>query len=84
MTRLQIRMPSYPRWAEPVEVETFFAEDGRIGARRDWVVRSGSTSAQLGTATSTWVNINISTRRLVKLDETLRSSLLEFAAPKEL
>lgn len=73
MTRLQIQMDSYPRWGDVVEVETWFQQVGRLGAQRDWVIRDGVTGRQLGRATSTWVMINMRTRRFSKIPDEIRT-----------
>ncbi|GLC41093.1 hypothetical protein PLESTB_000943700 [Pleodorina starrii] len=78
MTRLQIRMHQYPKWGDIVAVETYFSEEGRLAFRRDWKVTNASTGAVLGAATSTWVTINMDTRRLVKLPDNLRKRFLRF------
>lgn len=79
MTRLQIRMKKYPVWGQLVEVETYFAEEGRLAARRDWTIRDGRTGEELGCATSTWVTINHVTRKLSKLPEDLRAKFMQFS-----
>jgi acyl-CoA thioesterase FadM len=55
-----------------VEVETWFMESGKIGAQREWRLREKRTGRTLGRATSTWVMINMHTRRLAKLPEVIR------------
>ena len=36
---------------QAVEVETWYQQEGRLAARRDWVVRDGTTKEVLGGAT---------------------------------
>uniref|UniRef100_A0A2Z5X8I3 Acyl-[acyl-carrier-protein] hydrolase n=1 Tax=Eudorina sp. NIES-3984 TaxID=1941220 RepID=A0A2Z5X8I3_9CHLO len=79
MTRLQIRMYQYPKWGDIVGVETYYTEEGRLAFRRDWKITDASTGAELGAATSTWVTINMDTRRLAKIPDTLRRRFLRFA-----
>lgn len=72
MTRMQVQMDRYPRWGDMVVVETWFQEAGKVGAQRDWIIRDKATGRTLGRATSTWVMININTRRLSKMPESMR------------
>ena len=72
MTRMQIQMDHYPRWGDMVQVETWFQEAGKVGAQRDWIITDKTTGRHLGRATSTWVMININTRRLSKMPESMR------------
>ena len=34
-----------------VQIETYFTAEGRVGARRDWVIRSAASGEILGRAT---------------------------------
>lgn len=72
MTRLQIQMDKYPKWGDVVEVETWFQESGKLGAQRDWIIKDGISGIPLGRATSTWVMINMRTRRLSKMPDEIR------------
>jgi len=81
MTRLQIRMDQYPKWGDLVRAETYFCEEGRLAARRDWVVTDVKTGQRIGAATSTWVTINFATRRLAKLPDELKTRFMRFAPP---
>ena len=71
MTRMQIQMDYYPTWGEVVKFETWFQESGKMRAQRDWVVRNDA-GQEIGRATSTWVMINMHTRRLSKIPESIR------------
>ena len=64
-----------------MRVETYFEGEGRLAARRDWVITDVATGAQLCAATSTWVTINVANRRLSKLPDDMRRRLLRFAPP---
>ncbi|KAI7839418.1 hypothetical protein COHA_006819 [Chlorella ohadii] len=72
MTRMQIQMEHYPRWGDVVQIETWFQEDGKLAAQRDWVLTDAGTGRVLGRATSTWVMINMQTRRLSKFPDYMR------------
>lgn len=78
MTRMQIRMHDYPQWGDIVTVETYFTEEGRLAARRDWVITNAATGAVLGGATSTWVTINMATRKLGRLPDDIKSKFMRF------
>lgn len=54
-----------------VKFETWFQEAGKIGAQRDWIVRNDA-GQEIGRATSTWVMINMKTRRLSKMPDSIR------------
>uniref|UniRef100_A0A7S0UJQ0 Acyl-[acyl-carrier-protein] hydrolase n=1 Tax=Polytomella parva TaxID=51329 RepID=A0A7S0UJQ0_9CHLO len=76
MTRLQIRMYQFPKWGDVVMVRTFFTEEGRLSVRREWEIVDVATGRVIGAATSTWVMINIATRRLSRLPDTVRSKYM--------
>lgn len=61
-----------------VQVETWFQEDGKLAAQRDWVLTDATSGRMLGRATSTWVMINMQTRRLIKLPEVAREKCAAF------
>lgn len=42
-----------------VQIETWFQEDGKLAAQRDWLFTDTGTGRVLGRATSTWVMINM-------------------------
>jgi fatty acyl-ACP thioesterase A len=72
MTRMQIQMEAYPRWGDTVHIETWFQDSGKLVAQRDWLVTDAATGKFFGKATSTWVMINLHTRRLSKMPESMR------------
>lgn len=79
-TRIQIRMNKYPKWGDLVQIETWFQEEGRIAACRNWIIRNVSTNEEIGRATSTWVMLNTLTRRLAKMPEEMRAKM-QYLAP---
>ncbi|KXZ43891.1 hypothetical protein GPECTOR_78g79 [Gonium pectorale] len=81
MTRLQIRMYEYPKWGDVVNVETYFTEEGRLAFRREWQMLNAATRKVMGAATSTWVTINTSSRRLIKPPDEMRTRFLRFTPP---
>ena len=45
-----------------VQIETWFQEDGKLAAQRDFVLTDAADGRVLGRATSTWVMINMQVR----------------------
>ena len=45
-----------------VQIETWFQEDGKLAAQRDFLITELGSRRVLGRATSTWVTINIAVR----------------------
>lgn len=82
MTRLQVRMTEYPKWGDIVEMETYFNEESKLTAKREWVISLPASKRKIGAATSTWVNINMSTRRITKLPDELKEPLKLLAGPE--
>lgn len=79
MTRLQIQMDAYPKWGQVMMVETWFQASGKIGAQRDFLFRCKETGKVLGRATSTWVMINLHTRKLQKMPDEVREKCFWYA-----
>lgn len=75
MTRMQIQIECYPRWGDLIEIETWFQEHGKIGAQRDFVIRDKASGEVLGRCMTTWVMINMNTRRLAKMPDVIRAKL---------
>lgn len=59
-----------------MQLETFYAEESRLSTRRDWLITDAVSGRRLGAATSTWVTINTSSRKLAKIPEEVRSKFL--------
>jgi fatty acyl-ACP thioesterase A len=60
------------RRGDIVRVQTYFQSEGRVGARRDWVLTDAETGEQFGCATSSWVMFNYVTRRLGRMPDDAR------------
>lgn len=56
-----------------VNVETWFQQEGRVAARRDWLLTDAATGKLYGAATSAWVMVNYKTRRLTKMPDDVRA-----------
>ncbi|XP_010247061.1 PREDICTED: oleoyl-acyl carrier protein thioesterase 1, chloroplastic-like isoform X1 [Nelumbo nucifera] len=74
--RMHIEVYKYPAWGDVVEIETWCQGEGRIGTRRDWILRDFATGAVIGRATSKWVMMNQDTRRLQKVSDDVREEYL--------
>ncbi|KAJ4897559.1 hypothetical protein Rs2_24353 [Raphanus sativus] len=81
-SRMHIEIYKYPAWGDVVEIETWCQSEGRIGTRRDWILKEVATGEVTGRATSKWVTMNRVTRRLQKISDDVRDEHLMFC-PKE-
>ncbi|KAH7576380.1 hypothetical protein ACOSP7_003365 [Xanthoceras sorbifolium] len=81
--RMHIEIYKYPAWSDVVEIETWCQSEGRIGTRRDWIIKDYATGQVIGRATSKWVMMNQDTRRLQKVSDDVRDEYLVFC-PREL
>lgn len=75
VTKIQIQVERFPCWGDVIEVESWIAESGKNGKRRDWLVRDCSTGQIITRATSVWVTMNKETRKLSKMPEEVREEL---------
>lgn len=81
--RMHIEIYKYPAWSDVVEIETWCQSEGRIGTRRDWILKDYATGEVIGRATSKWVMMNQDTRRLQKVSDEVRDEYLVYC-PKSL
>ncbi|GAV70722.1 Acyl-ACP_TE domain-containing protein [Cephalotus follicularis] len=81
--RMHIEIYKYPAWSDVVEIETWCQSEGKIGTRRDWILKDYSNGQVIGRATSKWVMMNQDTRRLQKVSDDVRNEYLVFC-PKKL
>ncbi|KAK4366209.1 hypothetical protein RND71_014089 [Anisodus tanguticus] len=49
--RMHIEIYKYPAWSDVVEIETWCQNEGRIGTRRDWILKDYATDEVIGRAT---------------------------------
>ncbi|KAI3896655.1 hypothetical protein MKW92_021744 [Papaver armeniacum] len=77
-SRMHIEIYKYPAWGDVVEIETWCQSEGRIGTRRDWILKDFATGVVIGRATSKWVMMNQNTRRLQKVNDDVRDEYLVF------
>ncbi|XP_024365934.1 oleoyl-acyl carrier protein thioesterase 2, chloroplastic [Physcomitrium patens] len=77
-TRMHIQMKEYPVWGDIVEIDTWYQGEGRIETRRDWIIRSDKTGEVIGRATSTWVMMNMDTRRLSRIPDDVRQEYMPY------
>lgn len=66
LTRLLVRMNRYPAWGDEVTVETFPRGGRKIVAWRDFILKD-ARGETLGVATSEWMVIDLSTRKIAPL-----------------
>ncbi|XP_034704707.1 oleoyl-acyl carrier protein thioesterase 1, chloroplastic-like [Vitis riparia] len=81
--RMHIEIYKYPAWSDVIEIETWCQGEGRIGTRRDWILKDYATGQVIGRATSKWVMMNQDTRRLQKVSDDVRDEFLIYC-PREL
>ncbi|KAM0887466.1 hypothetical protein ACQ4PT_029012 [Festuca glaucescens] len=73
--RMHIEIYKYPAWGDVVEIETWCQADGRIGTRRDWILKDLANGEVIGRATSKWVMMNVNTRRLQRVSDEVRDEV---------
>ncbi|KAJ7534462.1 hypothetical protein O6H91_13G096000 [Diphasiastrum complanatum] len=78
-TRMHIELDEYPAWGDMVEIDTWFQGEGRVGTRRDWVIRKVISGDIIGRATSTWVMMNQDTRRLSRITDDIRAEYMAYS-----
>ncbi|KAK9159969.1 hypothetical protein Syun_006310 [Stephania yunnanensis] len=76
--RMHIEVYKYPAWGDVVEIETWCQAEGRIGTRRDWIIKDVASGYVIGRATSKWVMMNQDTRRLQKVSDEVKEEYLVF------
>ncbi|KAL5703348.1 oleoyl-[acyl-carrier-protein] hydrolase [Ranunculus cassubicifolius] len=77
-SRMHIEVYKYPAWGDVVEIETWCQGEGRLGTRRDWIIKDFATGAVIGRATSKWVMMNEKTRRPQRVSDEVREEYLIF------
>lgn len=70
LTRLAVKMKRYPAWEEPITVVTFPRGGRKIVAWRDFEIKS-SDGETIGLATSEWMLIDLATRKIVSIPESV-------------
>ncbi|XWS47211.1 hypothetical protein CRYUN_Cryun14cG0133400 [Craigia yunnanensis] len=80
--RMHIEIYKYPAWSDVIEIETWCQSEGRIGTRRDWILKDSATGEVIGRATGKWVMMNQDTRRLQKVSDDVREEHLVFCPRK--
>ncbi|KAF3327709.1 oleoyl-acyl carrier protein thioesterase 1 [Carex littledalei] len=76
--RMHIEIYKYPAWGDVVEIETWCQSEGRIGTRRDWIIKDLSNGEVIGRATSKWVMMHQDTRKLQRVSDEVRDEYLVF------
>lgn len=80
LTRLVVRMARYPEWNDEVTVVTFPRGGRKIVAWRDFILRAAD-GTELGRASSEWMIIDLSTRRVVPIPADVFTCLDPALAP---
>ncbi|WOL03716.1 hypothetical protein Cni_G12436 [Canna indica] len=75
-SRMHIEIYKYPAWGDVVEIETWCQSEGKIGTRRDWILKELATGEVIGRATSKWVMMNQHTRKLQRVSDEVREEYL--------
>ncbi|KAJ6827794.1 palmitoyl-acyl carrier protein thioesterase, chloroplastic-like [Iris pallida] len=75
VTKMQVLVEHYPSWGDVIEVDTWAGGSGKNGMRRDWHVRDCQTGQTIMRASSNWVMMNKSTRKLSKFPEEVRAEI---------
>lgn len=74
--RMHIEIYRYPAWSDVVEIETWCQAEGKIGTRRDFIVKDYATGEVIGRATSKWVMMNMDTRKLERVTPQIADEYL--------
>lgn len=72
LSRIHVRFKSYPKWRDSVNIKTWHKGTARLFYLRDYILsdEEGNTLAE---ATSSWLIIDMNTRRLVRSNELATS-----------
>ncbi|THG09546.1 hypothetical protein TEA_007460 [Camellia sinensis var. sinensis] len=76
--RMHIEIYKYPAWSDVVEIETWCQSEGKIGTRRDWILKDYDTGEVIGRATRLAFpeENNGSLKKISKLEDTAQYSRL--------
>ncbi|GAB2214666.1 hypothetical protein Droror1_Dr00019026 [Drosera rotundifolia] len=74
--RMHIEIYRYPAWSDVIELETWCQPDGRMGTRRDFILKDYANGEVIGRATSKWVMMNQDTRRLQRVTSEIHEEYL--------
>ncbi|KAK8657330.1 hypothetical protein V6N13_035575 [Hibiscus sabdariffa] len=83
VSRMHVEVDHYPIWGEVIELDTWVGASGKNGMRRDWIIRSQATGITYARATSTWVMMNVQTRRLSKMPDEVRGEISPWFIEKQ-
>ncbi|GMI99725.1 hypothetical protein HRI_003641800 [Hibiscus trionum] len=83
VSRMHVEVDHYPIWGEVIEIDTWVGASGKNGMRRDWIIRSQATGITYARATSTWVMMNVQTRRLSKMPDEVRGEISPWFIEKQ-
>ena len=72
LSRMHIHFDSYPQWKDKVELKTWHKGLDGLFFLRDFQLSSVADDKVLGCATTSWLNLNLDTRKLVRDPEFAR------------
>ncbi|XP_002987091.2 palmitoyl-acyl carrier protein thioesterase, chloroplastic [Selaginella moellendorffii] len=78
VSRVHVQVERYASWGDAIEIDTWVDASGKNGMRRDWLMRDYKSGQILARATSTWVVMNQTTRRLSKMPDDVREEITPF------
>ncbi|MDD4919328.1 MAG: thioesterase [Bacteroidales bacterium] len=82
LSRVAVRILRPPAWREPVVMETWHKGEDGIFWLRDFLIRNRDETEDLVQATSSWLIINVNTRRIQRPQHILNASLLQEKATR--
>lgn len=80
LTRLRVKMTRYPHWNTKIKVFTYPRGGRKIVAWRDFILFD-ENDAVIGVATSEWMIINLATRKVTALPESVFAAANTVRAP---
>ncbi|XP_020585322.1 palmitoyl-acyl carrier protein thioesterase, chloroplastic-like [Phalaenopsis equestris] len=75
VAKMHVLVEKYPSWGDVVQVDTWVSPSGKNGMRRDWHVIDCQTRETIVKATSVWVLMNKTTRKLSKMPDEVRAEI---------
>jgi fatty acyl-ACP thioesterase B len=82
-TKLSVEIDNYPTWDDVIEVETWIGPSGKNAFQKGWTIKNLVTGQILARASSTWMMMNINTRRLSKIPDEVRVEISPFYSERE-
>ncbi|HHV03401.1 MAG: acyl-ACP thioesterase domain-containing protein [Bacteroidales bacterium] len=77
LSRMDVRYLRPPAWRENIVMETWHKGEDSIFSLRDFLIRNGNETEDLVKATSSWLIINIKTRRIQRTQNFFENTSLQ-------